>query len=88
MKDEEHLGDRPYQMLVKLRQELGYQHPRLVIPDVPGWEVNVTEVYLDEIYRLTTSNMQPPFDVEAAINKDLLWGREPGYQFDPDRAPR
>lgn len=79
VKDERNEQDRPNQLLIKLRAELGFRYPRITLPDIPSG--SVVEAYLDEVYRLMVKHMEPAFDVEAAINNDLLWGIVPGYKY-------
>ena len=78
VKDEGNEPDRPNQLLIKLRAELGFRYPRITLPDIPSG--SVVEAYLDEVYRLMMKHMEPTFDVESAINNDLLWGKVPGYE--------
>lgn len=79
VKEEGNEQDRPNQLLVKLRAELGFRYPRITLQDIPSG--SVVKAYLDEVYRLTVKHMEPTFDVEAAINNDLLWSKVPGYKY-------
>lgn len=55
--------------LIKLRAELGYLYPHITSPGTPERDTGKTEI--DEIYRLTGEHMNPPFDIEEAIHKEL-----------------
>jgi hypothetical protein len=58
--------------LIKLRAELGYLYPHITSPDTPERDTGKTE--MDEIIRLTGEHMNPPFDIEEAIHKELSGG--------------
>ncbi|MEK6299646.1 MAG: hypothetical protein AABO41_02905 [Acidobacteriota bacterium] len=72
-------GDRVHQFLIRLRAELGFHNPQITLPDTPTGSAREAE--LDEIYRLMVEHRETPFDIEGAINNDLLWGHKPGYTY-------
>ena len=65
--------------LIKLRAELGYLYPHIASPGTPERSTGRTE--MDEIFRLTSAHMNPPFDIEKAINKELLCDVGSGYKI-------
>jgi hypothetical protein len=64
--------------LIKLRAELGYLYPHITSPGILEKGTGKTE--MNEIFRLASAHMNPPFDIGKAINKELLCDAGSGHK--------